>query len=163
MDDCSRGRRCKKTENGTQRPHNHHQLLHRTSAIKIGVARATNTKKAILPVLSTNIVSANGLFKCENVLLDSGAQISLIRQETAETLGLNGKDAPVTIIKVGGGCLAGRLVSLLGDGSYGCGGETLYLRCGQVDAIRTRVFQSIKGVYLSTHFATNARDMIVKF
>ena len=73
---------------------------------QIGVARATNTKKAILPVLSTNIVSANGLFKCENVLLDSGAQISLIRQETAETLGLNGKDAPVTIIKVGGGCLA---------------------------------------------------------
>ena len=33
-------------------------------------------------------------------MLDSGAQVSLIRQETADTLGLNRKDVSVT--KVGG-------------------------------------------------------------
>ena len=36
------------------------------------------------------------------MLLDSGAQIILIRQETAETLGLKGKDVSVTIAKVVG-------------------------------------------------------------
>ena len=35
-------------------------------------------------------------------MLDSFAQISLIRQATAEALGLNGQDVGVTIIKVGG-------------------------------------------------------------
>ena len=59
-------------------------------------------KEAILPVLSVNIGSANGLFKCGNVLLDSGAQVSLIRQETADTLGLKGKDVSLTVTKVGG-------------------------------------------------------------
>ena len=97
MDNCSRIRRCTKIENGTQCPHNHHQLLHRTSAIKIGVAMAINTKEAILSVLSANIISANSLFKLGNVLLDSGAQM-----ETTETLGLNRKDTYVTITKVGG-------------------------------------------------------------
>lgn len=97
MDNCSRIRRCTKIENRTQCPHNHHQLLHRTSAIKIGVAMAINTKEAILSVLSANIISANSLFKLGNVLLDSGAQM-----ETTETLGLNRKDTSVTITKVGG-------------------------------------------------------------
>ena len=59
-------------------------------------------KEAIPPVLSVNIGIANGLFKCGNVLLDSGAQVSLIRQETADTLGLKGKDVSVTVTKVGG-------------------------------------------------------------
>lgn len=97
MDNCSRIRRCTKIENGTQCPHNHHQLLHRTSAIKIGIAMAINTKEAILSFLSANIISANSLFKLGNVLLDSGAQM-----ETTETLGLNRKDTSVTITKVGG-------------------------------------------------------------
>ena len=35
-------------------------------------------------------------------MLDSGAQVSLIRQETADTLGLKGKDVSVTVTKVGG-------------------------------------------------------------
>ena len=37
-----------------------------------------------------------------NVLLDSGAQISLICASTAKTLGLKGKDVSITIKKVGG-------------------------------------------------------------
>jgi len=70
--------------------------------VKIGVATTASPSEAILPVLSANIGSANGLFKCGNVLLDSGAQVSLIRQDTAETLGLKGKDVSITITKVGG-------------------------------------------------------------
>lgn len=63
---------------------------------------AASFAEAVPPVLSANIGNANGLFKRGNVLLDSGSQISLIKQETAETLGLKGKDASVTITKVGG-------------------------------------------------------------
>lgn len=37
-----------------------------------------------------------------NVLLDSGAQVSLIRNSVAKGLKLKGKDAEVTITKVGG-------------------------------------------------------------
>ena len=59
-------------------------------------------KEAILPVLFVNIGSANGLFKCGNMLLDSGAQVSLIRRERADTLGLKSKDVSVTVTKVGG-------------------------------------------------------------
>ena len=59
-------------------------------------------KEAILPVLFVNIGSANGLFKWGNMLLDSGAQVSLIRQERADTLGLKSKDVLVTVTKVGG-------------------------------------------------------------
>jgi len=42
------------------------------------------------------------LYKHGNVLLDSGAQISLIRLETATSLGLEGKSVSITITKVGG-------------------------------------------------------------
>jgi len=69
--------------------------------VKIGVATTASPSEAILPVLFANIGSANGLFKCENVLLDSGAQVSLIRQDNSETLGLKGKDVSITITKVG--------------------------------------------------------------
>ena len=102
MDTCKRNQQCTKLENGTRCPQHHHQLLHKGNTIKISVALTTNTKEAILPVLSANIGSSNGLFKCGNVLLDSGAQLSLIRQETADTLGLKGKDVSITITKVGG-------------------------------------------------------------
>lgn len=102
MDNCSRSRRCKKMENGSQCPHNHHHLLHRSNSVQISVAMAASSAEAVLLVISANISNANGLFKCGNVLLDSGSQISLIKQETAETLGLKGKDASITITKVGG-------------------------------------------------------------
>ena len=44
----------------------------------------------------------DGLYKHGNVFLDSGAQISLIRLETATSLGLEGKSVSITITKVGG-------------------------------------------------------------
>ena len=37
-----------------------------------------------------------------SILLDSGAQISLIRNETAASLGLKGRDTSITITEVGG-------------------------------------------------------------
>lgn len=99
---CRRNQQCPKHENGMRCSQHHHQLLHKSNTVKISVASVANTKEAILPVLSVNIGSTDGLFKCGNVLLDSGAQVSLIRKETAETLGLKGKDVSVTITKVGG-------------------------------------------------------------
>ena len=56
----------------------------------------------MLPVISANICGPNGLYKRGNVLFDSGAQISLIRSETAHNLGLKGRDISVNITKVGG-------------------------------------------------------------
>ena len=102
MDNCKRKQQCTKLENGTRCPRHHHQLLHKSNPVRISVATTASPTEAILPVLSANIGSGNGLFKCGNVLLDSGAQVSLIRQETAETLGLKGKDVSITITKVGG-------------------------------------------------------------
>ena len=102
LDNCRRKQKCAKLENGMQCPQHHHELLHNSNTVKISITTSVNTKEAILPVLSANIGSANGLFKCGNVLLDSGAQVSIIRQDTAETLGLNGKDVSITITKVGG-------------------------------------------------------------
>ena len=54
-----------------------------------------------MPVVSVDILTANGN-KCVNVLLDSGAQISLIRLSLAEEMNLKGKDVSVIIGKVGG-------------------------------------------------------------
>ena len=102
MDNCKRKQQCTKLENGTRCPQHHHQLLHKSNPVRISVATTASPTEAILPVLSANIGNANCLFKCGNVLLDSGAQVSLIRQETAETLGLKGKDVSITITKVGG-------------------------------------------------------------
>ena len=56
----------------------------------------------LLPVISANIEGRNGVYKHGNVLLDSGAQISLIRLETAENLGLEGENVSITTTKVGG-------------------------------------------------------------
>ncbi|CAB4039112.1 uncharacterized protein LOC111319232 [Paramuricea clavata] len=56
----------------------------------------------MLPVITANIFGPENIQKRGNVLFDSGAQINLIRQETADCLGLKGKDISVTITKVGG-------------------------------------------------------------
>ena len=103
MDNCSRRRQWTKLENRKQCPQSvqFHPRLHKSNILKIRVTMATESKKAIFPVLSVNIGNADGLFKRGNALLDSGAQISLIRQELAETLGFTWKNASVTIAKVG--------------------------------------------------------------
>ena len=96
-ENCRRRQQCTKLENGVRCPQHHHHLLLKSNSEKITLATTASTKEAILPVLSANIGSADGLFKCGNVLLDSGAQVSLIRQDTAQILGLKGNDSSLLI------------------------------------------------------------------
>ena len=102
IDNCSRRQKCTKTENGKECAHNHHPLLQKSIAVEIGVASLTNPHETPLPVMTCTIYGQNGFQKDGNTLLDSGAQVSLIREETATTLGLKGRDTSVTITKVGG-------------------------------------------------------------
>ena len=102
MSNCSRRRQCSVIENGKQCPSFHHPLLHQSTKANVGVALTKENQETLLPIISTKICSPKKLYKRENVLFDSGAQISLIKQETAESLGLKGKDASITITKVGG-------------------------------------------------------------
>ena len=99
---CSRRKQCTKSDNGTQCTVTHHPLVRKTTAANVGVASLSDNQGSMLPVIYANICGPNGLYKRGNVLLDSGAQISLIRRETADSLGLKGKDISVSIIKVGG-------------------------------------------------------------
>ena len=94
--------RAQTTENGVQCTYYHHPLLHKSNTVNIGVASLHENEEALLPVTSADIYSCNNLQKRGNLLFDSGAQISLIRQETADSLGLRGKETSVTTTKVGG-------------------------------------------------------------
>jgi len=98
---CSRRRQCTETTNGSQCSQYHHQLLH-PSPLSTNVASLTNCDDALLPVISSNICGKNGMFQRGNILFDSGAQVSLIQQETADSLGLTGKSVTITLTKVGG-------------------------------------------------------------
>ncbi|KAK3715640.1 hypothetical protein QZH41_008077 [Actinostola sp. cb2023] len=99
---CNRRKQCTKSENGKECPYYHHPLLHKTNAATVGATSIPDINNAMLPVITATICGQNGLQKQGNVLLDSGAQISLIRDETATMLGLKGKDTSITITKVGG-------------------------------------------------------------
>ena len=99
---CSRRKQCTEKQDGTQCKYYHHPLLH--SAVytnSVGVASAVSNRGAVSPVVSVDILAANGN-KRVNVLLDSGAQIGLIRLSLAEEMNLKGKDVTVIIGKVGG-------------------------------------------------------------
>ena len=99
---CSRRRQCPKRVNGNQCKYVHHQLLHEANANPTPtVGTFTTDKAAILPIVQANVLGANGVKRKGNVLLDSGAQISLIKTSVAKDLKLKGKDVVVTLIKVG--------------------------------------------------------------
>ena len=101
---CSRRKRCTETENGIQCRQYHHPLLHKRNVtnVRASISSMTEKSEALLPVISASIGGRDGLYKHANVLLDSGAQLSLIRFETAVILGLKGKNVSITITKVGG-------------------------------------------------------------
>ncbi|XP_028413778.1 uncharacterized protein LOC114536622 [Dendronephthya gigantea] len=99
---CSRRKQCNQVEDGNQCTYTHHPLLHKSNTAGVKLASVSSQNDALLPVIAANICGPNGLYKRGNVLFDSGAQISLIRSETADSLGLKGKDISVNIIKVGG-------------------------------------------------------------
>ena len=101
IDNCQRRQKCTKTENGKECMHFHHPLFHKSTAVKIAVASLSDPQETLLPVITCKIYGQNMFSKQANTLLDSKAQVSLNREDTATTLGLNGKDT-VTITKVGG-------------------------------------------------------------
>lgn len=98
---CTRRRPCTEMVNGTQCNKLHHPLLH-SGTLAVTVASVVNHKDALLPVVVARILGRNDSHEESNILLDSGAQISLIRLDLANRLNLNGKDVRITITKVGG-------------------------------------------------------------
>ena len=69
---------------------------------QVRVASVNNKKEVLLPVIQVEILGQEARRRKGNVQLDSGAQVSLIRIAVAKELKLKGKDASVTITKVGG-------------------------------------------------------------
>ena len=84
-------------EKGAQCIHYQHPLLHKSNTVNSGVASLHENEEAMLSVTSADIFGSNNLRKRENVLFDSGAQVSLIRPEAADSLGLKGKEISVTM------------------------------------------------------------------
>ncbi|CAB4004705.1 PREDICTED: uncharacterized protein LOC107337338, partial [Paramuricea clavata] len=100
---CSRRKQCTQKISGVQCKYYHHILLHPSNpAASVGVASVENNTEAMLPVITVKISGKNNRHKQGNILLDSGAQISLICTSTAKNLDLKGKDVSITIRKVGG-------------------------------------------------------------
>ena len=78
----------------------HYPLLH---AANVPVISSVTTKgQALLPTITADIIGSRKVKEQANILLDTGAQVSLIRKPVAEEMGLKGKDVTMTIAKVGG-------------------------------------------------------------
>ena len=74
----------------------------RDSATALTVSSVTGSKQAILPVILVEILGSENAKRQGNLLLDSGAQVSLIKLSVSDELGLKGKEVTITIAKVGG-------------------------------------------------------------
>ena len=72
------------------------------SATALSVSCLTSSQQAILPVVLVEILGSGNIKKQGNLLLDSGAQVSLITLSVADELGLKGKEVNITISKIGG-------------------------------------------------------------
>ena len=66
------------------------------------LASVMKTKDAILPVVTAFVVGKIGKREEANILMDSGAQISLVRNDVSQRLRLGGKDVTITMTTVGG-------------------------------------------------------------
>ena len=100
---CSRRRQCPETSDGNQCKYYHHPLLHEALKATVStVASVMNRETAMLPIVQVDLQGPGNRRKRGNALLDSGAQISLIKTAVAEELKLKGKSITVTITKVGG-------------------------------------------------------------
>ncbi|XP_022799862.1 uncharacterized protein LOC111337764 [Stylophora pistillata] len=101
MSNCSRRKQCTETVHGARCKYYHHPLLHKNTDVRASISSVLHTQDALLPIISAEI-GGQGLYKRGNILLDSGAQLTLIRSGTAESLGLDGKEVTITITKIGG-------------------------------------------------------------
>ena len=106
VSNCSRRQQCSESFNGSQSKYFHHPLLHSAnatnSATALTISSVAGRKQAILPVILVEILGSESIKRQRNLLLDSGAQHSLIKLSVAEELGLKGKKVTITIAKVGG-------------------------------------------------------------
>ena len=106
VSNCSHRRQCSESFNGSQCKYFHHPLLHSAnatnSATALTISSVAGTKQAILPIILVEILGSGSNKRQGNLLLDSGAQVSLIKLSVAEELGLKGKKVTITIAKVGG-------------------------------------------------------------
>ncbi len=66
------------------------------------LASTMKTKEALLPVVTAFVVGKNGKREEANILMDSGAQISLVRNDVAQRLRLDGRDVTITVTTIGG-------------------------------------------------------------
>ena len=70
--------------------HYHHPLLHVDLSTASGVASVLD-KNGVLPIVTVRFRAANGRCREGNVLIDSGAALTMSRQDCARALGLQGK------------------------------------------------------------------------
>ena len=77
----------------------HHPLFHGANTSLI--ASLTTKKQALLPIVTADIIRAYKVRGQAKILLDTGAQVSLIRASVAQDLGIKGKAVTITIAKVG--------------------------------------------------------------
>ena len=92
-DNCRRRRKCMKNMEGDACIFNTCCFI---GALQFKLAsRLSPSHITLLPVITCKIYGQNGFQKQKITLLDTGAQISLIREETAVTLGLKGNDTAV--------------------------------------------------------------------
>ena len=102
MNTCRKRQLCTESYKGQPCKFFHHPLLHpEQEGNQVSVA-AVGSSESVLPILKAEFIGAQQEIKEGNVLLDSGAQISIVRQGFAEALNLKGTDTTVNITKVGG-------------------------------------------------------------
>ena len=78
----------------------HHKLLHSESGNALSVTGDQGV--ALLPT-SVAVLKGEGQLETEvNVLFDSGAQVSMIRNSVAEAMGLTGRKLQIYLTKIGG-------------------------------------------------------------
>ena len=97
---CSRRRQCPETTKGQQCKFYHHPLLHGANISTISLV--TTNGQALLPTITADIIGPKKVKEQANILLGTGAQVSLIRTSIAKELGLKGTNVTITIAKACG-------------------------------------------------------------
>ncbi|XP_071827786.1 uncharacterized protein [Apostichopus japonicus] len=102
MSNCRRRRLCTEKYKGQPCQYYHHPLLHsEPETNSVGVA-LVSSKDALLPVIKAEFFGRQNEKRVGNVLLDTGAEVTLIREAFAIELKLQGKNTTIEITKVGG-------------------------------------------------------------
>ena len=97
---CRKRRECGDSSQGVACKMFHHKLLHSESGNALSVTEDQGV--ALLPT-SVAVLKGEGQLETEvNVLFDSGAQVSMIRNSVAEAMGLTGRKLQIYLTKIGG-------------------------------------------------------------